>query len=503
MRAALGSSRSRLTLQLLIESLLLAALGGVAGLLLAAGGIRVLQRLGRDALPRLDEVGLNGSVIVFAIAATAATAIAFGLAPVFRLARTPPVDALRQQSRSATGTRGLARLRSFLAAAQIALAVTLVAGAGMLVASFYRLQRVDLGVRVDRVVTFEVHLPTARYDTGQRISFQEELARRLAALPGVTAAGGISRLPATGNYHPWTPRIRTGPLAGTGIDRRRFVLQNRTVSGEAFAALGIPLLAGRTFDDRDGPDAPGRAVVGANFARAAFPGLPLDAVPGQRIGVPVGNRELEIVGVVGDVALDVYGVPTMIVYHAHRQFAANRNWALTQVVASDRSPEDLLSAVRGEVARLDPELVVYRPATMAEIVGRGTSRERFALVLMGAFALVAVALAALGLYGVLAYTVRQRSTEIGIRIALGATGAHVRALVFRQAALVAGVGVAAGLGGALALGRWLGALAFGIAPADPRILSASAVLLALVALLAAWLPARRAARSAPRMMMQG
>ena len=230
-RAALGSSRSRLTLQLLIESLLLAALGGVAGLA-GGAGIRVLQRLGRDALPRLDEVGLNGGVMVFAIAATAATAIAFGLAPVFRLARTPPVDALRQQSRSATGTRGLARLRSSLAAAQIALAVTLVAGAGILVASFYRLQRVDLGFRVDRVLTFEVHLPTARYDTGQRVSFQEELARRLAALPGVTAAGGISRLPATGNYHPWTARIRTGPLAGTGVDRRRFVLQNRTVSGE-------------------------------------------------------------------------------------------------------------------------------------------------------------------------------------------------------------------------------------------------------------------------------
>ena len=159
--------------------------------------------------------------------------------------------------------------------------------------------------------------------------------------------------------------------------------------------------------------------------------------------------------------------------------------------------------MRQEVARLDPELVVHRPATMAEVVGRGTSRERFALVLMGAFALVALALAALGLYGVLAYTVRQRSTEIGIRMALGATAAQVRALVFRQAAAVVGLGVAAGLAGALVLGRWLEALAFGIAPSDPRILMASAVVLALVALVAAWLPAQRATRVEPRVAMQG
>ena len=228
--------------------------------------------------------------------------------------------------------------------------------------------------------------------------------------------------------------------------------------------------------------------------------MPYEGVLGQRIAA--GGRELEIIGVVGDVALDVYGAPTMVVYHAHRQFAGNRNWALTQVVAAERSPEELLSAVRREVARLDPELVVHRPATMAEVVDRGTSRERFALVLMGAFAVIALALAALGLYGVLAYAVRQRSTEIGIRIALGATAGQVRALVFRQAAVVVSLGVAAGLAGRLVLGRWLEALAFGIAPSDPRILMASAVVLALVALVAAWLPAQRATRVEPGIAMQ-
>jgi len=193
----------------------------------------------------------------------------------------------------------------------------------------------------------------------------------------------------------------------------------------------------------------------------------------------------------------------MVVYHAHRQFADNRNWALTQVVAAKRTPEEMLRVVREEVARLDPELVVHRPAPMAEVVDRGTSRERFALVLMGVFAVVALALAALGLYGMLAYAVRQRATEIGIRLALGATGAEIRALVFRQASVVVGIGVAVGLVGALMLGRWLGALAFGIAPSDPRILTISALVLALVAILAAWLPAQRAARLEPRIAMQG
>ena len=501
-RAALGSKPSRLARQLLVESLLLATLGGAAGLWLASLGIRLLQRLGRDALPRIDEVGLDGGVVLFAIGVTAATGIAFGLAPVFRLARTPAVEALRQLSRSATGTRGLARLRTSLAAAQIALAVTLVAGAGILVASFYRLQRVDLGFRTDRVVTFEVHLPAARYEPAKRVVFQEELSRRLERLPGIAAAGGISRLPATGSYHPWNTRIRSGSLADTSVNRQRFVLQQRVVSGDAFGALGIPLLAGRTFDDRDQPNAAGTAVVSANFARTAFPELPLDAIPGQRISVPVGDRRLEIVGVVGDVALTVYGTPTMIVYHAHRQFADNRNWALTQVVASDRPAEQVLEAVRQEVARMDPELVVYRPSSTKHLVARGTSRERFALVLMGTFAMIALALAALGLYGVLAYAVRQRSPEIGIRMALGASAGQIRSLVFRQATLVVLTGLVTGLAGAVMLGRWLAALAFGIAPADPRILAASATLLVLVALVATWLPARRAASIEPRIAMQ-
>jgi predicted permease len=499
-RATLGSGRGRLARQLLIENLVLAGLGGLIGLAFAGGGIRVLQRLGRDALPRLDDVGLDPAVLLFAVAATGATAVAFGTLPVLRLAGTAPVQSLRQQSRSATGGRGLARLRAGLAATQVGLALTLLGGAAILLAGFQRLQRVDLGFQDGSALVAQVHVPSARYDPSRRATFHEELARQLAAIPGVTAAGGISRLPATGSYHPWNTHIRSGPLAGTAIDRQRFKMQQRIVSGDAFASLGIPLLAGRVFDGSDTADAPLRAVVSANFARVGFPGLAFDAVVGQRIAA--SGIEMPIVGVVGDVALDVYGTPTMIVYRAHTQYAANRNWALTQVVASERPHAELLAAIRDVVRRLDPELVVHQPAALRDVVGRGASRERFALVLMGAFALVSLGLAVVGLYGVLSYAVSQRTPEIGIRMALGATAAAVRGLVMRQAALVVGLGVAAGLGGALVLGRWLGSLAFGVAPWDPLILGATVLLLAAVAAVAAWLPARRAARIEPRVAMQ-
>jgi predicted permease len=499
-RSALGSGRGRLARQLLIESMLLAALGGLLGLALARVGIEVLQEIGRDALPRLKDVGFDPVVLGFALLTTVATAITFGVAPALRLAGVAPNQALRQQSRSATGTQGQQWLRGGLAAAQLAVALTLLVGAGVLFTSFYRLQQVDLGFRVERVLTFDVNLPPIRYDPARRAAFQEELARAIRSLPAVTAAGGISRLPATGSYHPWNTHILSGPLAGTSVNRSKgFHIQQRVISGDLFGALGLRLLAGRGFDDRDDAGAPLHAVVSANLARRAFPDVPLDSVVGQRIAA--GGRTLEIVGVVGDVALDVYGAQTLVVYHAHRQFT-DRNWMLTQVVATALPPEHLVEPVRQALAAIDPELAMHRAAPMTSVVDRGASRERFALVLMGAFAAVSLTLAALGLYGVLAYAVRQRTQEMGIRIALGATGAQVHALVLRQAVVILGAGLLAGTAGALLLGRWLSSLVFETSPRDPTILLATALLLTLTGLLAAWLPARRAARVEPRIAMQ-
>jgi ABC-type antimicrobial peptide transport system permease subunit len=206
--------------------------------------------------------------------------------------------------------------------------------------------------------------------------------------------------------------------------------------------------------------------------------------------------------VVGDVTLNAHGTPAPTVYHAHRQFAANRNWALTQVVATELPGERILPAVRAEVTAMDPELVVYRAAPLDEVVGQGVGRERFALVLMGAFAAVALVLAGVGLSGVLAYSVRQRTQEIGIRMALGATAGQVRNLVLRQAAVVIGIGLVAGIGGALAIGRWLSSLLYETSPRDPLVLLATVLLLTVVALLAAWLPAWRASRVEPKIAIQ-
>jgi ABC-type antimicrobial peptide transport system permease subunit len=295
--------------------------------------------------------------------------------------------------------------------------------------------------------------------------------------------------------------IESGPLAGTSL-KEQDQPEHRVVSGEFFKTLAIPLLAGRTFDGRDDASAPMRAVVSANVARTAFPGLPLDQVVGQRIRVMNRRGSRDIIGVVSDVTIDIYGTASAAVYSAHRQLASNRNWALTQVVATDGQPERIVSEVRSVVASMDPELAVYRVAAMTDVVGRGASRERFALVVIAAFAAVSLTLAAIGLYGVLAYAVRQRTREIAIRIALGATTAQIRRMVLRQASFVLGAGLVPGIVGALMLGRWLRSLAFGISPSDPGILLTAVVLLTITGVLATWLPARRASRVAPRIAIQ-
>jgi putative ABC transport system permease protein len=317
-RLALGSGRRRLVRQMLVESLVLASLGGLIGLVLASIAMRVLRVLGEDAVPRLKEVGFDPVVLGFAALVTVITAIAFGTVPALRFSHIPPVSALRQQSR-ATGSRAQGRLRSGLVAAQLALALTLLTGAGVLLVSFYRLQRVDLGFRVDDVLTFEVNLPSVRYDATRRAAFHEDLARRLRTIPGVSAAGAISFLPATGSYHGWNTSILSGPRAGTQVaGRDGFHIQQRTVSGDIFAALRIPVLVGRTFDSRDDAHAPSRVVVSANFARTAFPGMPFDAVVGQRVSAG-GRPPLGIIGVVGDVVLDVYGAPSLVVVPKRRE----------------------------------------------------------------------------------------------------------------------------------------------------------------------------------------
>jgi hypothetical protein len=257
---------------------------------------------------------------------------------------------------------------------QVALAFVLVVGAGLLLYSLGRLRDVPLGIRAQDVLAFELHLPDARYDSTARASFYEAFARRAEQLPGVRAAGGISKLPATGNYHTWGTRAVTGPYVG---DRRhRGAFDQRVIAGDYFRAVGIPLLAGRVFDDRDVPDAPQRVIVSASAAKTLFGAAnPI----GQRLNA--GGREAEVIGVVGDAAVNNEGRVVPYVYHAHRQFAGDRNWALAQVVATN-DPNSTVGPIRALLASLGGRLVLFRPAPLDEVIGRGASERLFTMRLL-------------------------------------------------------------------------------------------------------------------------
>jgi predicted permease len=387
------------------------------------------------------------------------------------------------------------RLREWLVVSQVALAFVLLVGAGLLIVSLQKLRSVDLGIRSAGVFTFELHLPDARYDSLARARFYEEAAARLGAIPGVSAAGSVSRLPATGVYHVWGTRPLTGPLAGT---ERGFARgQQRVVAGNYFEAVGMPLLEGRLFDARDDMSAPARVVVSRRLAEVLFPGM---SAVGQR--VHTGALDKEIIGVVGDVAVDARGAVEPHVFHAHRQYAGDRNWALTQVIRTTGSPEAVQAEARRVLATLDPQLVMYKPALLGDVIGEGEAQRVFTLRLLTTFAGVALALAALGLFGVLSYGVRLRSREFGIRMALGADRRQIRRMVLREGLTVTAIGTVIGLSGAVALSRLLTSMVFGISALDPRVMAGAALFMTLVAAVAAYLPAYRATATEPRSVLQ-
>jgi len=378
---------------------------------------------------------------------------------------------------------------------QVALAFVLLVGAGLLIASFQRIRDVALGVKPEGVLTFELHLPDARYDSTARARFYETVAERISALPGVVAAGGVSKLPATGDFNIWGTTPLTGPR--TNLEHS-MAGQNRVVSGRYFEVVGIPLLDGRLFDEHDDATVPRRVIVSRRLADQLFPGV---RAVGQRL--TTGGPDLEIIGVVADVALDPQGrAAEGYVYHPHRQFAGDRNWSLFQAVRTTGSLDQLQGEVRRVIASLDPQLVMYKPMPLTEAIGRGEAQRVFTLRLLTTFAGVALGLAALGLFGVLSYGVRLRRREFGIRMALGASGGAIRRMVLREGLVVTAIGVAIGLLGAVALSRVLASLVFGVSTLDPRVLASAAVFMAVVAAFAAYLPAHRATSVEPSSVLQ-
>ena len=493
-RAALGSGRAAIVRMLLLESSVLAISGGVIGAVLGLILLRIVVTLGAGSIPRLEGAAYDGRVLAFTAVVSLGTALLFGLFPALRTARIAGQSSIIG-TRTVTAGVARTRMRAAMVGAQMALAFMLLAGAGLLTLSFYRLKTVDLGIDTERIATFEVHLPAARYDVPRRAQFHEELSRRLAGMPGVIAAGATSRLPATGTYHSWGARAQSGPRAG---ESESIPAEQRFVAGDYFDAAGIELLVGRVFDERDDAAATGRVLVSKQLAELAFPGIdPL----GQRVRTG-GRDSLEVIGVVEDVALDVDGNSNPVMYHAHAQFAHNRNWALTYMVRVSGDPAAFVGSARRELAAADPQLVLYRFATLGSVLGRGTAERRFTMMLMSGFAAVALALAALGLFGVTAYNVRQRRRELGIRLVLGARPEAIRTMVVRQGLRIAAVGIAVGLLGALAFGRVLASLVFETRTSDPFVLLAAALSMIAVGMLASYLPARAATSLEPRSVLQ-
>jgi len=497
-RLALGAGRMRLFRQLLTESLLLAALGAAVGLLLARWCVLVLPALLPDnlSIPRLDQVVIDRRVFAFTLLLTLLSSVLCGLAPALQAGKTNLQEALQASARSATaGWRGH-RLRGFLVSAEVALALMLLIGAGLLLRSFVQLLKVEPGFDPSQVLTLKIPAPDRPADPNpadvrRRELFVRESLARLPALPGVRSAGLADRLPLSGS-----PYLHRFTIAGNAASAP-LRATTHVVSAGYFRVLSIPLKRGRLFDQRDGREAPAVAVINETMARRYWP----DAGPlGQQIkqeGPDSNQLWSTIIGVVGDVKESHLSLETAPeVYWSHLQLGAE-SMGTTLVLRTEAAPRSVIPMVRRAIAKLDQKQPVAQVLTMEEVISNSVSPQRFNLVLLGALAAIALFLAAAGIYGVMTYSVSQRTHEIGIRMALGAQTRDVLKLVIWQGMTLALVGVSIGLAASFALTRVMKSLLFGLSATDPLTFSVIALLLICVALLACFVPARRATKVNP------
>lgn len=489
-RAAVGAARGRLIQQLLTESVLLSVGGGVLGLALAVGALKLLRVFGSSNLPRLQEIGLDGRVLAFTCAISLLTGLVFGLAPAWRAAQVDLNEVLKDGGRSNSGTSGQ-RLRSLLVVAEVALALMLLIGAGLLLRSYRYIANANPGFDARNVLSLKVSLPTTRYATPEAVfNFYKQLGERVRQLPGVQFVGTSHSLPLSATSAAWGPITVEGyvPKAATEL----IISNERFMSPEQLRALGIPLLSGRHFDERDSKGAPEVCLVNEAFAQRFWPGA--DPV-GKRLQRGGQNVWRTVVGVVRDAKeFSLENEPPLSVYHPIEQFTIRNRYV---AVRTTGEPAALTAALIREVQTLDPLLPVYDVNTMAERLHGALARRRFSMLLLGVFAVVALTLAALGIYGVMAYWVSQRTHEIGIRMALGAQPANITQLVIRQALGLVASGLALGLAGALAFSRVLNQLLAGVSATDALTFVTLALALGGLALLASYLPARRAAKVDP------
>ena len=493
-RAALGAGRVRLVRQVLTESISLAVLGGALGCLLAYWGVGALKTLEPGTIPRIDEIGIDPTVLAFTLGISVLTGILFGLAPAFRISNSERMEALKEGGTYALSGFDLFRrnkTRSLLAIAEVALAVVLLIGGGLLINSFTNLASVDPGYEPENVLTFQVSLPPARYpDVVGRRGFHEQLLQRIDTMPGVEYAGAVNILPLTPN------NVRMAfAMPGEGDYQQRAVADVRVVTPEYFDAMGIQLLEGRTFTEQDREGQQRVLLVNETFARRYFP----DSSPVNREFQAGPTGMTWIVGIVGDVhhqGLDSEIQPE--VYFPHSQAAGGfANLPMTFAIRTVGDPMALVPEVRRSVLDLDSSLTVDNLRTMEDRLFSSIAGPRFYAVLLGVFAAIALVLASVGIYGVLAYSVSQRTREIGIRMALGAERRNVLRLILSQGMVLTAIGIVAGLAGAFAVTRYLESMLFGLTALDPTTFVGVTALLILTAATACYVPARRATKVDP------
>jgi putative ABC transport system permease protein len=497
LRTALGATRGRIVRQLLTESLLLAAAGGAAGLLLAWWGVELLAALSPRDLVDLGNVRLNLPVLGFTLLVTLLTGLLFGLAPALQASKTDFVETLKEGGRGGTGGRRRARLRGAFVVTEVALALILLVGAGLMLRSFARLQSVSPGFDPEGVLTMRVVLPGLKYaQPQQKTAFFRQAVERLRSLPGAESASAVSFLPLTGSAAATRFSITDRPEPPP---EQALATDVRVTDEHFFRVMRIPLLRGRTYDEREAQEARRVVVVNEALARKYFPGE--DPI-GKRLIVQMKQNPepTEIIGIVGDVkhkGLDAEANPT--VYWPHPELPYN---GMSLVVRAKGDPSALAAAAQREIQAIDPEQPVADVRTMTQWMAESVGRARFSAQLLAVFAVLALALATVGIYGVISYSVTQRTHELGVRIALGAQHSDVLRLVVGQGLALAALGLAIGLAGAFALTRLMRSLLYEVSATDPLTYGGLSAFLLLVAFLACYVPARRATKVDPMVALR-
>ena len=491
-RHALGADRSRLVVQMLVESLIMAVLAGAAGLLVAWLGLRTLLALSPATLPALSAAGLDWRLLMFTLLVSIATGLLFGVVPALQATRGDVSDGLREGSRGSVASRRANRTRGVLVVLEVALAVVLLVGALLLVRTFVRLLSVDAGFRTDGILTMEVSLPRAAYQGPRSAEFFERLVARLSQIPGVQSAAVTSALPLTGpeNLRQVTIEGRPRPEPGQEI-----ISDYRVITPEYFDIMGIPRLSGEMLRAPAAPDVAPMLLINATMARVCWPGEDPVGKRLKMVGYADDGPWFTVAGVVGDTrhtALDSSLRPQVYVHQREDPFLQ-----MVVVLRTSTAPEGFVGTARAAVQEIDPNQPAGRVRTMKAVVGESVATRRFTMSLVGTFAALAFVLSIVGLYAVVSHSVAERTREIGLRVALGAQPADLMRLVLGEGLRLAGIGIGVGLAGAFILTRFIEALLFGVAPRDVLTFVSVPLVLMLAALLGCLIPARRAMRVDP------